>query len=63
MSEEINKKPPYTFTQTLNDISVNIPLDRKVKGSDLQVKITKTTISVKYDLLIIEIAQTLICKV
>lgn len=41
------KIPPYTFSQTLNDISVNIPLDRKVKGSELLVKINKTSISVK----------------
>jgi hypothetical protein len=40
--------PPYTFTQTLNDLAVAIPLDRKVKGSDLVVKLEKDAISVKY---------------
>jgi hypothetical protein len=41
--------PPYTFTQTLSELSVVIQLDKKVKGSDLDVKIEKDAIRVKYE--------------
>eukprot|EP01120_Amphizonella_sp_Union-15-10_P016285 TRINITY_DN8534_c0_g1_i3.p1 TRINITY_DN8534_c0_g1~~TRINITY_DN8534_c0_g1_i3.p1 ORF type:complete len:189 (+),score=55.24 TRINITY_DN8534_c0_g1_i3:58-567(+) len=48
MSEQEVKKPPYTFTQTLSEVSVVLPLPKETKGKDLDVKIQPKHLAVKY---------------
>eukprot|EP01124_Arcella_intermedia_P025399 TRINITY_DN453_c0_g1_i2.p1 TRINITY_DN453_c0_g1~~TRINITY_DN453_c0_g1_i2.p1 ORF type:complete len:177 (+),score=43.15 TRINITY_DN453_c0_g1_i2:32-532(+) len=46
MAEE--KKLAYSFTQTLRDVSVLFKLEKPCKSRDLEIKWTKTTLSVRY---------------
>ncbi|KAI9862417.1 MAG: hypothetical protein M1824_001410 [Vezdaea acicularis] len=38
---------PYKWTQTIQDLDITVPVAATIKGRDLEVKITRTTILVK----------------
>ena len=42
--EEEQSKLPYKWTQTIADLDITASLPANLKGKDLDVKITKTTI-------------------
>ncbi|KAF2212336.1 hypothetical protein CERZMDRAFT_41346 [Cercospora zeae-maydis SCOH1-5] len=42
--DEEQSKLPYKWTQTIQDLDLTAPIPANIKGKDLDVKITKTTI-------------------
>ncbi|KAM3415838.1 hypothetical protein BST61_g9344 [Cercospora zeina] len=42
--DEEQNKLPYKWTQTIQDLDLTAPIPANIKGKDLDVKITKTTI-------------------
>ncbi|EFA82684.1 nuclear distribution-like protein [Heterostelium album PN500] len=48
-SSKVNSDPslPYTWTQTLSEVSVTIKTEKPVRGKDLDIKITQTHLTVK----------------
>eukprot|EP01112_Ceratiomyxa_fruticulosa_P020981 TRINITY_DN728_c0_g1_i1.p1 TRINITY_DN728_c0_g1~~TRINITY_DN728_c0_g1_i1.p1 ORF type:complete len:172 (-),score=32.39 TRINITY_DN728_c0_g1_i1:142-657(-) len=46
-SSQTSTSEPYTWTQTLPDVTVNVPIPQGTKGKDLIVKITKEHLTVK----------------
>lgn len=43
--EEEQSKLPYKWTQTIGDLDLTAPVPPNIKGRDLHVKITKSTLS------------------
>ena len=42
--EEEQSKLPYKWTQQINDVDLTAPIPANIKGRDLDVKLTKTSI-------------------
>eukprot|EP01121_Diplochlamys_sp_Union-15-3_P011798 TRINITY_DN3453_c0_g1_i1.p1 TRINITY_DN3453_c0_g1~~TRINITY_DN3453_c0_g1_i1.p1 ORF type:complete len:175 (-),score=37.90 TRINITY_DN3453_c0_g1_i1:24-548(-) len=53
MSEKVidntgKKEPPYTWNQTLGEVSLSLPLGKEVNSKDLDVKILKKKLIIKF---------------
>eukprot|EP01123_Difflugia_compressa_P002518 TRINITY_DN13246_c0_g1_i1.p1 TRINITY_DN13246_c0_g1~~TRINITY_DN13246_c0_g1_i1.p1 ORF type:complete len:170 (+),score=31.63 TRINITY_DN13246_c0_g1_i1:35-544(+) len=48
MSDKSDNKLPYTWNQTLKEVTITIKLNKTVRSRDLDIKFTKTHLDVKY---------------